>query len=227
MPFTGRSVLKHFMVLLLGLSALGGCRVALADEPAGEAIGPVQENVQEQAQEPPNEGGLDPDNLPAEMDMTLEQLLNDPDGVAPMVDATRCLGRVRSYQTVILDDEHLLFKSSTGRRAWLNRMTNKCVGLRPSMVLVFRSTGSRRCALDSVHGVESGGFGIQSARCMLGKFEPITMEHALALEDSFEKRSRALAESRRQERRAARAERKQKRREAREAKRQARAAAGQ
>lgn len=172
------------------------------------------------------QGGLDPENLPPEMTLTLEQLLNDPEGAEPDVDAARCLGRAGGYSTEVLDNQHLLFRSTTGRRAWLNRMRSECIGLRKRMILVMEPSGSRLCQLDTVYGVQAaGGVGVQSARCRLGKFEPITREHADALVVTFEARGKALAESRRAERRATRAERKRKRRAAREAKKLARGAA--
>jgi len=218
-------LLSTLLVAVLALWAGSTSDAALGAETnsAAKKAEPAQTNRA-------GEDGLDPENLPAIMDMTLEELLNDPAGAAPNVAAERCMKRFSGYSTEILDPQHLLFKSSTGRRAWLNRLPNECIGLRPSMALVFESTGSRRCAHDTVYGFLPSLGPVQtarSARCRLGKFEPITLEHALALEETFAQRSKALAEERRQERKAKRDERKRKRREAREARRQKRAAASE
>lgn len=220
-----RHFLRRWLLLLGVLGAFPGA-VALAEQEVVAAENEAGDIEVAPAPEPVAQGGLDPNNLPAEMDMSLDELLNDPEGLTPNVDATRCLMRVTRYNTVILDSAHLLFKSSTGRRAWLNRLSSECIGLRPSMILIFESTSSRRCALDSVQGVENGIGSFPSARCRLGKFEPITFEHAEALEETFKKSSQALAEARRQERKVKRETRKRKKRAAREARRQERAAAG-
>ncbi len=195
---------------------------AVATETATEATDAAE------GDSPSADGGLDPDDLPAVMDLSLEELLNDPAGVAPNVAAERCMNRFSGYSTEILDSQHLLFKSSTGRRAWLNRLPHDCIGLRPSMALVFESQSARRCAQDTVYGFNPSigpALSARSARCRLGKFEPITLEHAQALEDTFARHAKALAEDRRQERKAKRAERKRKRSEAREARRKKRAEA--
>ncbi len=186
------------------------------------SVTPIAHSVAAEQASTANESsdqGLDPDNLPAEMSLSLEQLLNDPEAVAPDIESSRCIRRRSSgVSTEILDTKHLLFKSSVGNRAWLNRLRTECIGLRPEMILVIESRGTRLCQLDSVFGVTSAGFpSVRSAQCSLGSFEPITMDHAEALEATFNLSRKALAESRRQARRAARTERKRRRREAREA----------
>ena len=160
----------------------------------------------------------DPDNLPPEMTLTLEQLLNDPEGVAPDSEATRCINRRVATETDILDSEHLIFRSGVGNRVWLNRLSPGCLGLRTDMILVTEARGSNMCKLDTVYGVPRtavGGF--RTGQCALGEFEPITAQHADALKESFKLRGKQLAEARKKARREDRAERKRKRREAREA----------
>lgn len=188
------------------------------------SVTPIVESVAAEEASESLEQGLDPENLPAEMSLSLEQLLNDPAAVAPDIESSRCIrSRSSGISTEILDAKHLLFKSSVGKRAWLNRLRTECIGLRPEMILVIESRGTRLCQLDSVFGATSAGFpSVRSAPCSLGSFEAITMEHAEALEATFNLSRKALAESRRQERRAARTERKRRRREAREARKLAR-----
>ena len=166
--------------------------------------------------------GIDPDKLPPEMTRSLEDLLNDPEGVEPDLDEVRCINRRATYRFEILDEENLLVRSSVGKRAWLNRMERGCVGLRPDMILIIEGRGANICQLDTVRGRSRvTGAAIQTGRCSLGKFEPITPLHAQALEDTFKLRRKEIAEARRKER----AEKRKQRRAARKERRALRKAA--
>lgn len=170
------------------------------------------------------DGGLDPDNLPAEMSQSLEQLLSDPEGSAPDRNETRCVNRRIAVQTEILDAEHLVFRGR-GNKAWLNRLTPGCVGLRPDMILVMGGQGGNLCEFDRVHGLTRvGAGGIPTGTCLLGKFEPITPQHADSLKDSFQRRGKEIAAARRDERIAKRKARRQARKDRRAARKIARAA---
>jgi|GEM_PF-3215667 len=170
--------------------------------------------------------GVDPTNLPVEMTASLEDLLNDPEGVAPERSEKRCINRRVGVTTEILDSEHLLFRRSVGGKAWLNRLTPGCLGLKPDMVLILQSTGANICQLDRVQGTSRlGGTGFPSGICSLGRFEPVTELHAQTLEDTFKLRRKEMAEARRNERVEKRAQRRQARKERRAAKKEAQKAA--
>lgn len=172
------------------------------------------------------QAGVDPANLPPEMTRSLEDLLNDPEGVEPDRKETRCINRRGGVRVEILDSEHLLIRSAVGGRAWLNRLSPGCIGMRPDMVLIVDGRGSGMCHLDSVRARSRAGVGgITTGRCSLGKFEPITPLHAQTLEDSFKLRSKEMAEARRNERIAKRKERRKERKERRAQRKAAKAAA--
>jgi len=157
------------------------------------------------------------------MTASLEDLLSDPEGVAPDRQEKRCINRRVGLETEILDAEHLLFRRSVGKKAWLNRLSPGCLGLRPEMILILEGRSSSICALDRVRGrSRAGSAGIQTGSCSLGKFEPITELHAQALEDTFKLRSKEMAEARRKERVQKRAQRRKERKARREARKAAR-----
>lgn len=159
--------------------------------------------------------GLDPENLPKEMSQSLEQLLDDPEGIAPDRSESRCVRLTSAARTEILDHEHLVFRSTVGGKAWLNRLSPGCSGMRPDMALVLSARNGRMCALDQVSGISQGAGIVSSGRCSLGKFEPITPLHANALKDAFKLRGKEIAAARSAERveqrKARRAERKARR----------------
>jgi len=169
--------------------------------------------------------GIDPEAPPEEMTMTLEQLLSDPEGVAEGATESRCINSRIATSTIILDSEHLLFRSGVGNRNWLNRLSRGCLGMRRDMVVVLEGRDANLCQRDTVYAIpRSSGSGFQTGRCSLGKFEPITAQHADMLKESFRIRGREMAEARRQERRDARAKRKAEKRAKREARKAAEAA---
>ncbi len=183
-------------------------------------------NARDAQKQSDGEEGIDPDNLPEEMSASLEELLSDPEGVAPDREEKRCITRRVGLQTEILDSEHLLFRRSVGGKVWLNRLTPGCIGLKPDMVLILRGNGGNICQLDRVQGQSRlGSNGVPSGICGLGKFEPITELHAKTLEDTFNLRRRELAEARRKERNEKRKQRRKERSERRAARKAARAEA--
>jgi len=188
------------LMIAVGLALSGSVALAGADAP---------EQADKEQTKADAEGPIDPGNLPAEMTTSLEDLLSDPEGVAPDRAETRCIARRSGISTEILDAEHLLFRRKVGGKAWLNRLTPGCLGLRPDMVLFIEGRGASMCQLDRVRGQtrSSGGASIPSGSCSLGKFEPITELHANTLEDTFKLRRKEMAEARRKERVQKRAER--------------------
>ena len=216
----GRRLRVPFFVTLgLSLSLLLGVGLHASDAPTETPAKKTKSGKGDSQQ------GVDPDNLPAEMTISLDDLLNDPEGVAPDREATRCIPRRTGLHTKVLDAEHLLFRRSVGGKAWLNRLSPGCLGLNEDMVLRFEGQSARFCQLDRVQGLTRQGFGISSGRCSLGKFEPITELHAQALEDTFKLRSKEMAEARRQERIQKRADRRKARKERRAERKAARDAA--
>ncbi len=103
-------------------------------------------------------------------------------------DTTRCLW-ANAYRSVeVLSDRYLIFQGNHDR-VWINRLRNRCHGLRKDQTLIIERFGMRLCSTDQVSG-SSRGFGITS-RCMLGEFEEIDEQRANALKEAFRQARRS------------------------------------
>ena len=112
----------------------------------------------------------------------IEDILTQPLADEEYAEAQRCLA-THAYRNVrVLDDQHVLFEGS-GDRAWVNRLRNRCVGLRPNVTLRFRLRDNRVCNLDSFEAVDTffGRWDRTSASCTLGDFMPVTPEQVEAI----------------------------------------------
>lgn len=108
---------------------------------------------------------------------SIDQILSEPLGEAEYTDSVRCLP-VYSYNSVdILDNRHVVFKG-TGGRLWLNRLRNRCTGLRRNDTLKFDVRATQLCSLDTFEAISLNVVGPTrtSATCSLGEFMPITKE---------------------------------------------------
>ena len=183
-------------------------RVASVASPNATAEPPAEERLPDELE--PDELApeeLSPEELTPEMSLSLAELLASPDEEL-QPEGERCLRGLNQTQVTILDDSHLLFRGR-GRRFWLNRLRGRCHGMRPDMILVTERQGtSRQCEFDTIYATPRnrlGGAGIESGRCYLGKFEPVTADHAGVLKVAFEQQRRDLRKRQRAERRQRRA----------------------
>ena len=118
----------------------------------------------------------------------LETILTETLPESAYRDTTRCLW-ANAYRSVeVLSDRYLIFQGKRDR-VWINRLRNRCRGLRNDQILVFKRYGTRLCDTDQVSG-SSRGFGI-SASCMLGEFEEIDEQRANALKEAFRQARRS------------------------------------
>jgi len=118
----------------------------------------------------------------------LEAILTEALPEAEYREMSRCLWTT-NYRTVeVLNDRYLIFRGSK-QRVWINRLRNRCHGLRKNQILIFERSGMRLCSTDTVSS-SSFGFGI-TARCMLGEFEEIDELRADALEEALRKARRS------------------------------------
>ncbi len=101
-------------------------------------------------------------------------------------EADDCVYAREVKQFEILDNETLLLYGKLDK-IWLNRLGNRCAGLRDNMAVYLERRGSQICANDRFSARRHGDIG-PAARCRLGAFEPITKEQIPALKQ-------ALAES--------------------------------
>jgi hypothetical protein len=121
----------------------------------------------------------------------IEDILSQPLDEGEYTEAVRCL-TPQAYRNVrVLDDQHVLFEGP-GDRAWLNRLRNRCIGLRPHATLRFRMRDSRICDLDTFEAVDTMMRGMDrvSATCSLGRFMPVTPEQVEAIRGAVDERRR-------------------------------------
>lgn len=150
------------LLLIAALAAFTGCA----------AGGPAEEQAQTRVEA---------------IDEILTQPLEDED----YAESARCLP-THAYRNVrVLDDQHVLF-DGPGDRAWLNRLRNRCSGLRTNATLRFRLRDNRVCELDTFEAVDTilGGFDRVSATCSLGSFDPVTPEQVDAIRAAVEEQRR-------------------------------------
>ncbi len=117
---------------------------------------------------------------------TVDQILAAPLDASAYAKPERCLSTMQYDSVEILDDRHVLFKG-TGRRAWMNELRSRCIGLDRNSTPVIRLRDSQLCDLDTFQGVENS-FGMMtrtSATCSLGQFVPVSPEQAQALRAAF------------------------------------------
>lgn len=117
---------------------------------------------------------------------TLDDILNTPLSAAEYQAAERCLSSHDFRSVEVLDDRHVLFEGRGGR-VWLNRLKNRCIGLRRDDTLRFSRHSGRLCALDSFEAVDefASRWSRTSGICSLGEFHPVTREQVEALETAL------------------------------------------
>ena len=90
--------------------------------------------------------------------------------------AERCVPLSRITRTEVLDDFNILFYMR-GSQIYLNRLPNRCIGLKNERTFLYRTSMSRLCDLDIITVIYNNGFGFTpGASCGLGRFHPITKE---------------------------------------------------
>jgi hypothetical protein len=95
---------------------------------------------------------------------------DDPD--APK--HVHCLDLVRIKDTDIIDNRHIVFELTGGKR-YLNTLPHACPGLGRNDPYLLRTSGHQICDLDIITILHSIGFGYTpGASCGLGPFEPVT-----------------------------------------------------
>jgi hypothetical protein len=96
-------------------------------------------------------------------------------------DAVDCVNLMRVDRTHVVDDQNILFYMR-GDQIYLNRLSHPVPGLDPTEALMYRTTTSRLCRLDTVTVLERWGFGLtEGASGVLGTFMPVDKEQAHAL----------------------------------------------
>jgi hypothetical protein len=114
---------------------------------------------------------------------SLEDILNTPLSAADYPSAERCLSSYDFRGVEVLDDRHVVFEGRGGR-LWLNRLSSRCIGLRPGDTLRFTRHSGRLCTLDHFDAVDefASRWSRTSGTCSLGAFHPVTREQVEALD---------------------------------------------
>lgn len=116
----------------------------------------------------------------AALESALAQL--QADGAYPAT--RRCLPSERFDAVTVLDDQHLLFRS-TGGEAWINALRTRCTGLQRGHELEFRGNGMRICNLDAADAVNRFMLWWRSGPvCTLGKFHRLSEDQAQLIRDA-------------------------------------------
>lgn len=134
--------------------------------------------------------------------LDIDTILNNPLDDEAYQQRRSCV-LLRSIDHVeILNDSLVLFHVRRNK-AWLNKLSSRCVGLDSNMIVSLRVHGSSICRLDTFQGRErASSFGME-ANCRLGDFEAIDGMQIDALKAALEER-RAAADVARKMRRAER-----------------------
>lgn len=124
-------------------------------------------------------GGLAPEEGAAESDAAVAQRYDDFPPGAPQ----RCVS-TRQIRTIEPVGNHSLLVYLENGDAWRSRLRNRCLGLRPGLVLSYELRASRLCAGDIVTLLENfGGSFTQVGACAFGEFDYLSAEQAEAFED--------------------------------------------
>ncbi|MDZ7642857.1 MAG: DUF6491 family protein [Woeseiaceae bacterium] len=92
-----------------------------------------------------------------------------------------CILLQRIDRTEILDNQNILFYMRGGD-IYLNRLRNRCPGLRRNEPIMYNTTSSQLCDLDRISVLYNRGGGLSpGASCRLGRFLPISEEDVEAL----------------------------------------------
>lgn len=107
---------------------------------------------------------------------TIDKILSEPLAADEYAAEERCLSTYRYRNVEVIDDEHVLFRGS-GDKMWLNKLRNRCLGLRRNDTLSFELRDNRVCDLDTFDAVDLTGFVSRaSGTCTLGTFTVVTPE---------------------------------------------------
>jgi len=96
-------------------------------------------------------------------------------------DGKNCIPLNRISNVEVLDRQRVLFRM-TGRDHYLNTLPHACPSLRRNQPIMYRTSLSNLCSLDSIRVLETYGGGYYpGASCGLGEFKPISDDEIKAL----------------------------------------------
>ena len=102
-----------------------------------------------------------------------------PPDAAPMATpvgpSVSCIPLNQIRETRIRDDYTIDFISS-GKRAWRNRLTSRCPGLKVNDGITYRTSLSELCSTEIIYVLETAGGLHRGPACGLGQFVPVELE---------------------------------------------------
>ena len=185
-----------------------------ADEPPATAVADAAKSPEESVSGEPATSSAAKESTPEKArsntdgELDVETILNNPLGDEAYRDRRTCL-RTRAVDRVeILNDSMVLFHVRRNK-AWLNKLSSRCLGLERDMIVNLRIHGGSVCRLDSFRGLSRMGGGVHpAAHCRLGDFEAMEGAQIDALRAALKEQREAAA----LERKTRRAERRERRR---------------
>lgn len=116
---------------------------------------------------------------------TIEDILSKPLAADEYAEEQRCLSSYAYRNVDVIDEEHVVFRGN-GDKLWINKLRQRCIGLRDNDILSFEMRGPRVCDLDTFEAISPSLYSIPGAKCSLGKFQPVTPEQVEAIELAVE-----------------------------------------
>ena len=211
-------------LLALAAAALMAWAVNAAEDPAAEepaaavaepsddlpkARSSAQPDTRSASKESTSEGkrgGKREEGTGADGPLDVETILNNPLDDEAYRDRRTCLHTRAVDRVEILNDSLVLFHVRR-KKAWLNKLSSRCLGLDRDMIVNLRVFGGTVCRLDTFRGLSRMGNVYPAAHCRLGDFEAMEGAQIEALRAAL-KEQRQAAKLERKTRRAERRERK-------------------
>ena len=117
--------------------------------------------------------------------LDVETILNTTSEKSDYIDERRCIQSARIREIEVLDDRHLVFRMSRDQY-YLVQFDRRCPTMNRYSTIAYESTGTRVCALDSIHplnGVGRGGSFMIS--CQIPGFQGIDPDQLSLLRDTL------------------------------------------
>ena len=126
----------------------------------------------------------------------VQAILENPLGEKDYREERSCLWQRQVDKIEIVDETLLVFHGRVHGKAWLNKLSTSCTGLRRDMVITTRSRNGSLCRLSGIDARPRGASPFEPAvRCWLGGFETIDEVQVEALKRAVDERSKARREA--------------------------------
>lgn len=111
---------------------------------------------------------------PAASESTVEEILDNPLADDDYTEERSCLRQREIDSIEIIDENLVVFRGRIKKRAWVNRFSQPCVGLRRDMVVTTGARAGSICRLDAIDARPRAASPFEPAvRCYLGGFKAI------------------------------------------------------